>query len=401
MLRRSFFLVLLITLGILPGVHVDAQAEPPGMTADYKFDEWIRIQLETKDLPKLKGIQIFLQSEGDANTWSSPLLVPEDGQVSYEFNPAELNIRAFTNLLYWYEITQNDGKISPGPKQPLNYVDNRFEWKLRSQNGFEVYWHTGDSAFAQNILDTAQLGLEKMQTIVPVPSPEKVRIYVYDNPLDLRDTLRSSGRNWVGAHTDPDLGVMVVSLPPGPEQRLEMERQIPHELMHILLYEKLGPAYVNLPSWLNEGLASIAELYPNPDSLIMLESSLEKDNLLPITSLCNAFPRDAAGAYLAYAEAASFTRFIQLQYGSILLDQIVRQYANGLDCERGIEIALGKTLSQVEREWQREALGDDPWITALKNLAPWLVLLVAVLFVPVALVIATLRSRPAPNKPVK
>ena len=101
MLRRSFFLVLLITLGFLPGVHVDAQAEPPGLTADYKFDEWIRIQLETKDLPKLKGIQIFLQSEGDANTWSSPLLVPEDGQVSYEFNPAELNIRAFTSLLYW------------------------------------------------------------------------------------------------------------------------------------------------------------------------------------------------------------------------------------------------------------------------------------------------------------
>ena len=178
-----------------------------------------------------------------------------------------------------------------------------------------------------------------------------------------------------------------------------MERQIPHELMHILLYEKLGPAYVNLPSWLNEGLASVAELYPNPDSLILLASRQEKDTLLPITSLCNAFPRDAADAYLAYAEAASFTRFIQLQYGSILLDQIVRQYADGLDCERGIEIALGKTLSQVEREWQREALGDDPWITALKDLAPWLVLLVAVLFVPVALVFATLRSRPAPNKP--
>jgi len=67
--------------------------------------------------------------------------------------------------------------------------------------------------------------MEKIQTIIPVPTPEKVRIYAYDNPLDLRETLHGSGRNWAGAHTDPDLGVMVVSLPEGPEQRLEMERR--------------------------------------------------------------------------------------------------------------------------------------------------------------------------------
>jgi hypothetical protein len=55
-------------------------------------------------------------------------------------------------------------------------------------------------------------------------------------------------------------------------------------------------------------------------------------------------------------------------------------------------------LSEVEREWQRESLGDEPWLTALRNLAPWLVLLMAVLIVPVTLVVATLRSRPAQNK---
>jgi len=112
--------------------------------------------------------------------------------------------------------------------------------------------------------------------------------------------------------------------------------------MHIMLYEKLGPAYLNLPTWLNEGLASAAELYPNPDYLILLKSGLEKDELIPISTLCGTFPREAASIYLGYAEAASFTRFIQLQYGSIMLDQIVKQYANGLDCSRGVEVALGR-----------------------------------------------------------
>jgi hypothetical protein len=393
MLRQSLTLILAVVIAaIIKGGPAQADASP--FTADYQFDAWIDLQLDTRGMPRFETVQFFLQSEEDANTWSTPALTPEGDLVSYRFIPTELNLRAFTKLVYWYEITDNNGKTSASPKQPLSYEDNRFEWKQRSQGGFEVYWHTGDSAFAQNILDTMQLGLEKIKTIIPVPDPEKVRIYVYDNPADLRSTLRGSGPNWVGAHTDPDLGVMVVSLPEGPEQRLEMERQIPHELMHIMLYQKLGPAYLNLPTWLNEGLASVAELYPNPDYLVLINSSLERDDLIPITSLCNTFPREAAGAYLAYAESASFTRFIQLQYGSILLDQIVQQYANGLDCSRGVEVALGKTLSEVEREWQRESLGDDPWFTALRNLAPWLVLLVAVLVVPVTLVLVTLRSNP-------
>jgi hypothetical protein len=190
---------------------------------------------------------------------------------------------------------------------------------------------------------------------------------------------------------------MVVSLPKGPEQRLEMERQIPHELMHIMLYQKVGPSYVNLPAWFNEGLSSIAELYPNPDYQVLLESAYEKGTLLPISSLCTSFPRDAAGAYLAYAESASFTRYLHEQYGSLPIDQLVRQYATGLDCERGIEVALGSSISQLERDWRRETLGEDPWLTALTNLAPWLLLLLAILAVPIVLVIVTLRSKPKPQ----
>ncbi len=395
MSRWSFLALLLILFIPIPAAIVRGQADAVDVELEYKFGEWIKIRVIPPADASDSSFQAFLQTTDEENTWSSPVLQPGDQEIEFQVNPNEMHLRAFSNLVYWVEMnTAGDQTVSTA-KTAFYYEDNRFEWETRSQSPFEVRWHEGDAAFGQNLLDIAQQGLVQVQTLMPLPTPEKVSLYAYANAADMRATLQTGTRNWVGAHTDPDLGVMVVSLPPGPEQRLEMERQIPHELMHILLYQKVGPAYINLPVWLNEGLASIAELYPNPDFRVLLESAYEKETLLPMQSLCNSFPVDAAGAYLAYAQAESFTRYLHQQYGSILLDQLVRQYANGLDCERGIEVTLGSTMNQVEREWRRETLGEDPWSTALSNLAPWLVLLGAVLAVPVVLIFVTLRSKPA------
>jgi hypothetical protein len=393
-LISPIFLVLAGLLGSNSGYAQDS-TDPPQV--EYTFGDKITVSVELSDPGVVESVQAIIRSDDTPDTWQSRLVKPESSLVSLEFNPKEMGLRTFSKLITWIETTYHDGQTASSPEVEFYYEDNRFEWKTRLQEPFEVFWYDGDSAFGLSLLDVAQLGLTQIQTLLPVPSPQNLRLYAYADAVEMRATLQNSARNWVGAHTDPDLGVMVLSLPPGPEQRLEMERQIPHELMHILLYQKVGPAYINIPAWLNEGLSSVAELYPNPDYQILLESAYEKGTLLPISSLCNALPRDAAGAYLAYAESASFTRYLHEQYGSLLIDQLVRQYANGLDCERGIEVALGSSLSQLERDWRRETLGEDPWQTALTNLAPWLLLLAAILVLPIVLVIVTLRGK-APAK---
>ena len=171
-----------------------------------------------------------------------------------------------------------------------------------------------------------------------------------------------------------------------------MERQIPHELMHILLFQELGPGYENLPTWFNEGLASIAELYPNPDYLILLDKARLNNTLLPIESLCQTFPREASGAFLAYAEATSFTRYLHQQFGTSGLKQLVMNFADGMDCQRGIQATYDETITQLERKWRREAFGESIVSSALEKLLPWLVLAAAALLVPLGLIFGK-RSR--------
>lgn len=394
-MRRLIFLFILVIL-LTSGFYiapVTAQSSGFPVRAQYNFGTQIEFQGQLPSGSAVDSATLFYLSEGKVETKHGEAKWGNDGWLRYTADLTADPIRAFSTVVYWFEVNLKNGATIQSQRGSLYYEDNRFQWLTRESKEFRVHWYEGDAAYAQSLLDVASLGLENIQKLLPLKQTSPVEIYAYDSAQDMRATLQTLGKNWVGAHTDPDLGVMVVSLPRGPEQRLEMERQIPHELMHMLLYQWLGSGYGNLPTWLSEGLASVAELYPNPDYIVLLDKAQGKDELLPIASLCQSFPRDASGAFLAYAEATSFTRYLHQQYGTTGLQALAKTYADGMSCERGVQVALGSTLTQLEWHWRGEALRENAALKALANLTPWLVVLVLALAVPLSLVVASLRRK--------
>jgi hypothetical protein len=149
---------------------------------------------------------------------------------------------------------------------------------------------------------------------------------------------------------------------------------------------------------LNEGLATNAEIYPNPDYRIALKNAIEQGNLIPIASLCHTFPRNNSDALLSYAESNSFTNYLYQKFGASGIEQLVITYANGVDCERGVELALGVDLAQAERNWHRQILPEnsvDKWID---NLIPLVILMTALFFVPSAVIIHRILKKTNINK---
>ena len=217
----------------------------------------------------------------------------------------------------------------------------------------------------------------------------------------MQTALNPASAAWVAGHANPELGVMVVALPEGPDQVLLIEQRIPHELMHIALYRKTVTGYANLPIWLSEGLASQVELYPNSDYRIMLEFAALNDSLLPMSNLCRSFPREASNALLAYAQADSFTRYLYRTYGTTGLNKLVTNYANGLDCDNGAKAALGKDLSQLERAWLSELTNENLALTTFTNLLPWLIFLLFALGAPLGLALYFWRSNRSQRQAVQ
>ena len=375
----------------------NGQVEETGV--DYTFGGAVSFRLRLRSDSPIQSATIFFQMAGSTHTETgeAEVTLGEGGEydLRYVHDPNRWPIRAFSTVVYRFDILQQDGQSYRTPDYSFYYEDNRFQWQTLEEDEFVVHWYQGQVAFAQGVLDVAQAGLERVQSLLPLPTPKKVQIYVYSSSSDLQAILSQSGPNWVAGHADPELGAMAVSLPAGPDQRLLMEQRIPHELMHIMLYQTAGKAYANLPTWLSEGLASLAELYPNPDYQILLNNAQERDSLLPMASLCKTFPMDASNALLAYAQSASFTRFLESTYGVDGLKNLTSAYAGGMDCERGATSVFGQSLSQIERQWRQSVFSENPVASGLEKLGPWLLLMAAALAAPLGLIIALLRRRPA------
>jgi hypothetical protein len=359
---------------------------------NYIFGQQITFQAHFETSIPIQQVVVLFSAQGDPHTISGIATLQPDGEAIFRFELKNYTLRPFSKVQYRYRVELEQGEPYLSDFLSFDYIDNRFNWQKLDDAPFRVFWYSGDIAFAQEILDVAQQSLQRSQNLLPVELKKPmIDIYVYDNATDMQAALEPVGEAWIAGHADPSLGVMVVALPGGPDQRLRMAQRIPHELMHILLYETMGDSYSNLPVWLNEGLASSAELYPNPDYQVLLKNASQKNNLLPLNSLCEVFPRDVSNALLAYAQSASFTNYLHQRFGKSGILSLVQNYSNGLSCERAVEAALGKSMAQLERQWRGDTFSENTLSTALGNMLPWLVLPALILGIPLAL--ALLRGR--------
>ncbi|HVP20387.1 MAG TPA: peptidase MA family metallohydrolase [Anaerolineaceae bacterium] len=392
-------MVLLANLGIFqPQPAVQNALSFSNLSSDFRFGKDVTFYAKISPVEKIKDVFLFVQPGSDL-TRTEKVSFDSSGEIVYRYDLGSKPLRPFVTINYWFRAVDANGQQAQSNKQSFNYEDNRFTWQKLDEGIFQVRWITGDLSFGQSILNSAQQGLASNASLLNTTVPNPLKIYVYPNSSDLQDALSLSQGSWVAGYTSPDLGVILVSIAPGPDQQVELERQIPHELMHIKIYQlaQNKDVYQNLPAWLNEGLASLAELTPNPDYQSALTQSVKSNSLLSFTTICQAFPSDASGAFLAYAESVSFVSFIHQKYGSPAFQKLISSYKTGLGCSEGVNAALGISLEQLEVRWRQEDLGMDTGALAVENLAPYLISGLLLLTLPLAYVFF-LKNKPKKEK---
>jgi hypothetical protein len=380
--RNIFLLGLLILLGVAHPASAQSGGAVSDVWVEYKFGEQVNFLARIQSsIPIQNATVTFRTSDGIAQT--QPLSLNPDGTASYIYDASLNALPPFARIIYWFDVALSDGTSFTSGNYDFTYADNRFPWQEREAGALRVHWYDGDSAFGDAVLDAARRGLDAARSLVPMEPVGTIEIYVYATAADLQGALVLGGQSWVAGHASPELGVVMISIPPGPEQSIALERQVPHELTHILLYQSLGPNYNNLPIWLTEGMATNAEIYPNPDLDASLAAAVESNSLLLLADLCAAFPPDTGRAFLAYAQSKSFVRFLLDNYGTTGLSALVSAYADGMDCEEGARRALEQPLSQLDVRWRESALGENRAGVIVTNLFPYLLVLGLILFVPV------------------
>lgn len=302
-------------------------------------------------------------------------------------------IPPFAPVHYSWLLTDADDHTLMTEEKILFYEDNRFDWQAVGRGAVVAHWYNGDVAFGQATADIGYKALNQVSRFLGAQPPPEVNVYVYANVDDLQSGLRLGGRTWVGGHADPELGVVLVTAAPGPEAVINLERDLPHELAHVMVYQIVGPGYDRMPRWLDEGLAMNSEQQPRSDLEVALNKAAQADNLLPLNVLCAPFGIDFNQAVLSYAQSKSVVRYILDRWGSARMNELLLAYRDGATCEGGVQREFNLSLPELQAEWQSDVLEASPLSIFVRDTIP----AIAVFGLP-ALIIAALVFAPRRKK---
>jgi hypothetical protein len=395
--QKLLIVVLSVVLALVHRSGTAAALGPAGGIAvlhsevHHSFAQHVTFSLAAKSDSDIVQVYLFYRSTGDEHAVSVQVEIDPAPEidVSYVHDAGADPLPPFADIRFWWQIEDAAGDQEITEPQQFAYTDNRFEWHELRAETITIKWiqDQGDPAFGQAALDVAQATVQELASDLQTPPPPETTVYIYDSQYNLDGAMVLAGRDWVGGQAHPELGVVVVAIPPEQGYRSLMMRDIPHELTHLVVYEAVTPlGYPYVPEWLDEGLATASERQPTPEYATALEGARNAGHLIPLEELCVPFAPDAQRARLAYAESASLVRFIRERYGADGIRALLQAYADGASCTSGVREALGTSFSGLEAAWLANLAPEAPWRPWMDQVGIWVGLWLLSLLVAVPMV---------------
>jgi hypothetical protein len=333
---------------------------------------------------EITAVRLFLEpADGDPFEWEAVVFEPgAEIAATATLDLALFPLPPFAAIAFWWTLTDSGGLTLSTEPQSFQYEDNRFTWERFTDGAITVHWYAGTSAFGQSAHQVATNALPRINRDLRAPLPPHTDLYIYATAADIQAALLRLGRTWADGHADPTLGVVLVVAADDLRADFALQREIPHELTHVLLYHAAGDNLRRVPQWLNEGLAGINQGQPESDFPALLEAARASNSFHNLAALCAAFPAETAQARLAYAQSESLVRYLRDRFGSEATYALVQAYGSGAACNAGVETTLGLSLEELSAAWLRDVIYADQAPGGWAGAAPWLLLAALVVVAP-------------------
>ena len=238
----------------------------------------------------------------------------------------------------------------------LRFDDDRYGWKSLVGDSVTLFWYSGDSSFAQELMDAALDTLDKLARDTGAHLEQPVRIYVYANSHDLRGAIVYP-QEWTGGIAFTEYGIVALGV--DVDSLIWGKRSLAHELAHLVTYQMTFNPYGDLPAWLNEGLSMYAEGDLRDDLHSALNQAISADNLISVRSLSGSFPAKTEEAALYYAQSYSLVDFLIHNYGKDRMLQLLSVFKEGSSYDDALLEVYGFDMDGLDDLW-RQSLGLEP-----------------------------------------
>lgn len=234
--------------------------------------------------------------------------------------------------------------------------------------GITVYYRAGheDAAIfcANQFVEVRQRG----EVLVGGTLKGPIRLELLDSAASAvarsRELGYDSAPEWAGGLALPAARTALIVVPSSRNYRWSLYPTLAHEVAHLLVADRLGEH--SAPHWLNEGVAQIAEGSGPPNLWLALPVRAHFGWLRPIAELDGEF----LGGYhtapaLAYAQAHSFTRFLEAATLDGRLALLFDRLARGESIRAAVQLSTLYRLEDLEGLWHADLKRDRSWM-------PWL-----------------------------
>ena len=237
-------------------------------------------------------------------------------------------------------------------KNKIQYKN--FHWQYIQTDHFDIYFSQDGYELAQFTANTSEAAYASIKKLLRYEINNRVSIVVYNSHNEFQQTnvVNEYMEEGIGGVTELFKNRVVV---PFEGSYAQFRHVIHHELVHAVLNDMFyggtiqslisNKAPVQLPMWMNEGIAEYASLKWDNNSDMFLRDATVHSYLPPI---------DYLSGYFAYRGGQSVWYYIANKYGEQKIAEIFSQIKSARSIEKGFKSAIGLSIKELSERWQKE-----------------------------------------------
>jgi Tol biopolymer transport system component len=255
-------------------------------------------------------------------------------------------------LIFCGVTVQGVAQNSVFGKNKVQYKN--FHWQYIQTDHFDIYFSQDGYDIAQFTANASEAAYASIKKLLRYEINNRISFVVYNSHNEFQQTnvIAEYMEEGIGGVTELFKNRIVIPF----EGNYGLFRHvIHHELVHGVLNDMFyggtiqslvsSKAPLQLPMWMNEGIAEYAALKWDNNSDMFLRDATVHNYLPPIPYL---------GGYFAYRGGQSVWYYIANKYGEQKIAEIFSSIKSARSVDKGFRSAIGLTVKELSERWQKE-----------------------------------------------
>lgn len=271
-------------------------------------------------------------------------------------NSSTTYIPVGTRFTYSWTFTTESGERIETEPEEFVFLDGRYEWQMLEEDGVRVFWYA-DQALAQRVMTASASAVADMSDLLEVDIDFPITVVLYGGGDDgiaaqrprggVYDEMSRTG----GTRVAPDLVHVYDSL------GLPWEDITRHEITHVITSAAGDGAFTSIPSWLDEGLATYAQVNKGTREQAT-EFAISTDTTLRLRNLTSPTNR-ADLIELFYGQSWYVVEYMIDTYGEAAMADFLATIKAGNNTDTALQEVYDLDQDSLYNEW-RVHVGLEP-----------------------------------------